>query len=93
VTLADLPKGDEDEGIEVIDIIEAIVDNGNITRVVNAPNHGTIPNVPCSCEILPTFHDFPITSPNPGMRPVSLLRAIAPASHMASSSPSLPLPG
>ncbi|MDX6546188.1 MAG: hypothetical protein QOG02_1962, partial [Gaiellales bacterium] len=38
VTLADLPKGDEDEGIEVIDIIEAIVDNGNITRVVNALN-------------------------------------------------------
>jgi alpha-galactosidase len=46
VTLADLPKGDEDEGIEVIDIIEAIVDNGNITRVVNAVNHGTIPNLP-----------------------------------------------
>jgi alpha-galactosidase/6-phospho-beta-glucosidase family protein len=46
VTLADLPKGDEDEGIEVIDIIEAIVDNGNITRVVNALNNGTIPNLP-----------------------------------------------
>src|SRR5690242_2853740 len=38
VTLADLPTGDEDWGIEVIDIIEAIVANGNITRVVNAPN-------------------------------------------------------
>jgi alpha-galactosidase len=46
VTLADLPKGDEDEGIEVIDLIEAIVDNGNITLVVNAPNEGTIPNLP-----------------------------------------------
>jgi alpha-galactosidase/6-phospho-beta-glucosidase family protein len=46
VTLADLPKGDEDEGIEVIDIIEAIVDNGNITRVVNALNNGAIPNLP-----------------------------------------------
>jgi alpha-galactosidase len=46
VTLADLPKGDEDEGIEVIDLIEAIVDNGNITLVVNAPNQGTIPNLP-----------------------------------------------
>jgi alpha-galactosidase len=46
VTLADLPKGDEDEGIEVIDLIEAIVDNGNITLVVNAPNDGTIPNLP-----------------------------------------------
>ena len=46
MTLADLPKGDEDEGIEVIDLIEAIVDNGNITLVVNAPNEGTIPNLP-----------------------------------------------
>ncbi|HEV8452324.1 MAG TPA: hypothetical protein VGQ45_12900 [Gaiellales bacterium] len=46
VTLADLPKGDEDEGIEVIDLIEAIVDNGNITLVVNAPNDGAIPNLP-----------------------------------------------
>ena len=46
VTLADLPEGDEDWGIEVIDIIEAIVDNGNITRVVNALNHGAIPNLP-----------------------------------------------
>ena len=46
VTLADLPKGDEDEGIEVIDLIEAIVDNGNITLVVNAPNEGTISNLP-----------------------------------------------
>jgi alpha-galactosidase/6-phospho-beta-glucosidase family protein len=46
VTLADLPVGDEDEGIEVIDIIEAIVSNGNITRVVIAPNNGSIPNLP-----------------------------------------------
>ena len=46
VTLADLPVGDEDEGIEVIDLIEAIVDNGNITLVVNAPNEGAIPNLP-----------------------------------------------
>jgi alpha-galactosidase len=46
VTLADVPPGDEDEGIEVIDIIEAIVLNGSITRVVNAPNRGAIPNLP-----------------------------------------------
>ena len=51
VTLADLPKGDEDEGIEVIDLIEAIVDNGNITLVVNAPNEGTIPNLPDSAIV------------------------------------------
>jgi alpha-galactosidase len=46
VTLADLPAGDEDWGIEVIDLIEAIVDNGNRTMVVNAPNQGAIPNLP-----------------------------------------------
>src|SRR6478735_2680744 len=51
VTLADLPKGDEDEGIEVIDLIEAIVDNGNITLVVNAPNEGTISNLPDSAIV------------------------------------------
>ena len=46
VTLADLPVGDEDWGIEVIDMIEAIVGNGNRTMVVNAPNEGAIPNLP-----------------------------------------------
>jgi alpha-galactosidase len=46
VTLADLPVGDEDWGIEVIDIMEAIVDNRNRTFVINAPNEGAIPNLP-----------------------------------------------
>jgi alpha-galactosidase len=46
VTLADLPRGDEDEGIEVIDLIEAIIQNGNRTFVINAPNGGAIPNLP-----------------------------------------------
>jgi alpha-galactosidase/6-phospho-beta-glucosidase family protein len=46
VTLEDLPPGDEDEGIEVIEIMEAIIDNRNETHVVNAVNHGTIPNLP-----------------------------------------------
>ena len=46
VTLADLPKGDEDEGIEVIDMIEDIVENRNAIRVVNALNNGAIPNLP-----------------------------------------------
>ena len=46
VTLEDLPPGDEDEGIEVIQIMEAIVDNRNETHIVNALNGGTIPNLP-----------------------------------------------
>jgi alpha-galactosidase len=46
VTLADLPVGDEDWGIEVIDIIESIVANRNRTFVINAPNQGAVPNLP-----------------------------------------------
>jgi alpha-galactosidase/6-phospho-beta-glucosidase family protein len=51
VTLADVPPGDEDEGIEVIDIIEAIVDNRNRTFVINAPNGGAIPNLPADAIV------------------------------------------
>lgn len=46
VTVADLPHGEEDEGIEVIDIIEAIVENRGSTHIVNAVNAGAIPNLP-----------------------------------------------
>jgi alpha-galactosidase len=46
VTLDDLPPGDEDEGIDVIQIMEAIVDNRSETHIVNAVNHGVIPNLP-----------------------------------------------
>ena len=46
VTLADLPPGDEDEGIEVIEIMEAISANRSEIHVVNARNDGAIPNLP-----------------------------------------------
>src|SRR5205085_11075276 len=46
VTVADLPPGDEDEGIEVIEIMESILDTRNETHIVNAMNHGVIPNLP-----------------------------------------------
>jgi alpha-galactosidase len=46
VSLADLPLGEEEEGIEVIDIMEAMVANRNETHVVNAVNSGAIPNLP-----------------------------------------------
>jgi alpha-galactosidase len=51
ITLADLPEGDEDWGIEVIDLIDALQGNGAITRVVNAPNEGTIPNLPAEAIV------------------------------------------
>lgn len=46
VGLADLPRGEEDEGIEVTEIIEAIVADRSETHVVNARNDGAIPNLP-----------------------------------------------
>src|SRR5581483_312819 len=51
VTLADLPPGDEDWGIEVIDIMQSIVENRPRTFVVNAPNHGAIPNLPADAIV------------------------------------------
>jgi len=66
VTLADLPTGDEDWGIEVIDIIEAIVENRNQTFVVNAPNDGAIPNLPADAivEVNSAVNGY-------GIRPIS----------------------
>jgi alpha-galactosidase len=46
VGLSDLPPGDEEEGIEVIEIIEAIVANRSEVHVVNARNSGAISNLP-----------------------------------------------
>jgi alpha-galactosidase/6-phospho-beta-glucosidase family protein len=46
VGLSDLPPGDEEEGIEVIEIVEAIVANRSEVHVVNARNEGAIPNLP-----------------------------------------------
>jgi alpha-galactosidase len=51
VTLADLPPGDEDEGIEVIEIMEAMVENRNEVHVVNAVNNGAIPNLPADAMV------------------------------------------
>jgi alpha-galactosidase len=51
VTIDDLPPGDEDEGIEVIEIMEAIVENRNETHVVNVLNGATIPNLPADAIV------------------------------------------
>src|SRR5260370_16065211 len=46
VSLANLPPGDEDWGIEVIDVIQAILENRNQVFVVNTVNHGSQTNLP-----------------------------------------------
>lgn len=51
VTLADLPPGDEDEGIEVVEILEAIIENRNEVHIVNTPNNGVIPNLPAESMV------------------------------------------
>ncbi|MGH2909283.1 MAG: hypothetical protein ACRDK8_08310, partial [Solirubrobacteraceae bacterium] len=56
VTLADLPPGEEDTGILVVDIIEAIVDNRNECHIVNTVNHGAIPNLPDEAVVELTAH-------------------------------------
>lgn len=56
VTLADLPHGDEDEGIEVIEIVEAMLENRNETHVVNVVNNGTVPNLPADAVVEVNAH-------------------------------------
>lgn len=56
VTLADLPQGDEDEGIEVIEIVEAMLANRNETHIVNTVNNGAIPNLPLDAVVEVTAH-------------------------------------
>jgi alpha-galactosidase/6-phospho-beta-glucosidase family protein len=46
VSLAALPRGEEDWGIEVVDVIEAIVENRNALHIVNTTNNGAIDNLP-----------------------------------------------
>src|SRR5947208_2261282 len=46
VSLAALPRGEEDQGIEVVDIIEAMIENRNAIHIVNTTNHGAIDNMP-----------------------------------------------
>ncbi len=51
VRLADLPMGDEDQGIEVIDIIEAVIGNRHEIYTVNTVNAGAIPNLPADAVV------------------------------------------
>ncbi len=46
VSLANLPPGDEDWGIEVIQVIDSIIENRNAVFVVNTVNRGSITNLP-----------------------------------------------
>lgn len=49
--LADLPHGPEDEGIVVVDVMEAVLQDRAERFVVNVPNHGLVPNLPASVVV------------------------------------------
>ena len=51
VSLAMLPGGEEDQGIEVVDIIEGILENRNAVHIVNTTNHGAIDNLPADAVV------------------------------------------
>jgi alpha-galactosidase len=51
VSLANLPPGDEDFGIEVIEVIASLIENSNRVFVANTLNHGTIPNLPADAIV------------------------------------------
>jgi alpha-galactosidase len=46
VSLAALPEGPEDQGIEVVDLIDAIVQHQNRVFILNLPNGSAISNLP-----------------------------------------------
>jgi alpha-galactosidase len=46
VSLAALPRGEEDQGIEIVGIVEAMIENRNAIHIVNTTNHGAIDNMP-----------------------------------------------
>jgi alpha-galactosidase len=46
VSLANLPSGPEDAGIEVVDVIQSLLENRGERYIVNVRNGGAIPNLP-----------------------------------------------
>jgi alpha-galactosidase/6-phospho-beta-glucosidase family protein len=51
VSLADLPLGQQDTGIEVMGVMEAIALNRNEVYIVNTTNSGAIPNLPLDAVV------------------------------------------
>jgi alpha-galactosidase len=51
VSLANLPSGPEDAGIEVVDVIQALVSGTGARHIVNVRNGGAIPNLPADAIV------------------------------------------
>jgi alpha-galactosidase len=78
VTLSDLPEGKEDEGIQVVDVMESIVENRGQIFIINTTNHGAITNLPDDAIV-----EVPAYVSAAGIRPVHV-GALAPglAAHL-----------
>jgi alpha-galactosidase/6-phospho-beta-glucosidase family protein len=46
VAIANMPVGEQDEGIEVVAIVEAILENRDAIHIINTVNDGAIDNLP-----------------------------------------------
>jgi alpha-galactosidase/6-phospho-beta-glucosidase family protein len=51
VSLAALPMGEEDWGIEVVQVIEALIEHRKALHIVNTTNGGAIPNLPAEAIV------------------------------------------
>jgi alpha-galactosidase/6-phospho-beta-glucosidase family protein len=51
VSLAAMPTGEEDWGIEVVEVIEALIEHRRAVHIVNTTNGGAIPNLPAEAIV------------------------------------------
>jgi alpha-galactosidase len=65
--IADLPHGPEDDGIIVVELMEAILEDRQTPFVVNAMNSGLIENLPASCAV-----EVPALVNGEGVHPIGI---------------------
>lgn len=65
--LRDLPHGPEDEGIVVVELMEAIVDDRSEVFIVNTMNHGLVDNLPGGVAV-----EVPALVSGDGIHPTSI---------------------
>jgi alpha-galactosidase len=66
-SLADLPHGPEDDGIVVVELMEAILGDRQEAFIVNVMNHGLIDNLPSTCVV-----EVPALVNGEGVHPIGI---------------------
>lgn len=74
VSLAALPAGEEDWGIEVVDVMEALISNRTAMHIVNTTNNGAIDNLPDDAivEVSSVINSYGIRPVHVGSLPETL---------------------